>query len=62
MVFEKYSELKKNFRRHKFWVRGYYVSSVGLDEGKVKKYVQDQQINESWEENQEVEGNPFGDK
>ncbi len=24
--------LKKNFKGHNFWARGYYVSTVGLDE------------------------------
>jgi putative transposase len=26
-----------------FWVRGYYVSTVGLDEQKVKEYIRDQE-------------------
>jgi putative transposase len=47
IVFEKYSRLRKNFRGHSFWARGYYVSTVGLDEAKVRKYIQDQEINES---------------
>ena len=50
IVFEKYSRLKKNFRGHSFWARGYYVSTVGLDEAKVRKYIQDQEINESVED------------
>jgi putative transposase len=35
IVFENYSRLKKNFKGHSFWPRGYYVSSVELDEAKV---------------------------
>ena len=50
IIFEKYSHLKKNFKGHSFWARGYYVSSVGLDEAKVRKYIQDQETNESIEE------------
>lgn len=28
-----------NFRGHHFWARGYYVSTVGLDEAKVRSYI-----------------------
>ena len=60
IVFEKYSRLKKNFRGHSFWARGYYVSSVGLDEAKVRKYIQDQDINESIEDQYDTNlSNPF---
>jgi len=59
MVFEKYSGLRKNFRGHKFWARGYYVSTVGLDEAKVRKYIQDQEINEEVEEGKGMDNNPF---
>ena len=34
---------KRNFTGHKFWARGYFVSSVGLDEEVVKKYIQNQE-------------------
>ncbi|MGR3179374.1 MAG: IS200/IS605 family transposase [Candidatus Anammoxibacter sp.] len=33
IVFENYSRLKRNFKGQSFWARGYYVSTVGLDEG-----------------------------
>jgi len=49
IVFEKYSDLKRNFKGHSFWARGYYVSTVGLDEAKIRKYIQDQEINEGHE-------------
>jgi putative transposase len=26
-----------------FWIRGYYVSTVGLDEKKVREYIRDQE-------------------
>ena len=59
-IFEKYSRLKKNFRGHSFWVRGYYVSTVGLDEAKVRKYIKDQEINESVEDRYDTDlSNPF---
>ena len=50
IAFEKYSRLKRNFKGHSFWARGYYVNTVGLDEAKIRKYIQDQDINESIED------------
>ena len=50
IVFEKYSRLKRNFRGHSFWARGYYVSTVGLDEAKIRKYIKNQETNESIED------------
>jgi len=60
VVFEKYSRVKRNFKGHSFWARGYYVSTVGLDEARVRKYIQDQEINESVEEKYDRDlSNPF---
>ena len=50
IMFEKYSRLKRNFKGHSFWARGYYVNTVGLDEAKVRKYIKDQEINETVED------------
>jgi len=47
IVFERYSKYKKNFKGHSFWARGYCVSTVGLDEARIRKYIQDQEVNES---------------
>lgn len=41
---------KSNFKGHSFWARGYYVSTVGLDEAKIGKYIQDQEVNETVED------------
>lgn len=35
--------IKKNFNGMKFWARGYFVSTVGLDEEVVKTYIQNQE-------------------
>jgi len=60
IVFEKYSRLKKNFKGQQFWARGYYVSTVGLDEGKIRKYIQNQEVNESVEDKYDTDlSNPF---
>lgn len=34
---------QKNFAGHKFWARGYFVSTVGANEEVVRKYVQNQE-------------------
>ncbi len=60
IMFEKYSRLKRNFKGHNFWARGYYVSTVGLDEAKVGKYIKNQNINESIEDRDDTDlSNPF---
>ena len=50
IMFEKYSRLKRNFKGHSFWARGYYVSTVGLDEAKIRNYIKNQDLNESIED------------
>ena len=50
IMFEKYSRLKRNFKGHSFWARGYYVSTVGLDEAKVRNYIKNQDLNETIED------------
>ncbi len=60
VVFEKYSKVKRNFKGHSFWARGYYVSTVGLDEARVRKYIQDQEINDSVSDKYDRDlSNPF---
>ena len=60
VIFEQFSKLKKNFKGHHFWARGYYVNTVGLDEGKIRKYIQDQDENETLEDRWDTDlGNPF---
>ena len=34
---------RKNFSGEHFWARGYYVSTVGLDEGVVRQYIRQQE-------------------
>ena len=60
IVFEKYSRLKQNFRGHQFWAKGYYVNTVGLDEAKVRKYIQEQEESETIEDKYDSDlSNPF---
>ena len=50
IIFERYSHLRRNFRGHHFWARGYYVSTVGLDEAKIRNYIKAQQDRDVIEE------------
>ncbi len=34
---------KRNFAGESFWARGYFVSTVGLDEDAVRKYIREQE-------------------
>ena len=43
-IFDKHLELKKRYWGRHFWAKGYCVSTVGLDEEKVRKYVKWQQV------------------
>jgi putative transposase len=36
-----YGERKRNYAGQKFWARGYYVSTVGRDEGLVREYIRE---------------------
>ena len=41
MMFDKHANLKYKFGNRHFWAEGYYVSTVGLNEATIKKYIQD---------------------
>ena len=41
MMFDKHANLKYKFGNRHFWVEDYYVSTVGLNEATIKKYIQD---------------------
>ena len=43
MMFDKHSNLKYKFGNRHFWAEGYYVSTVGLNEATIKKYIQEQE-------------------
>ena len=34
---------KRNFKGQSFWARGYFVSTVGVDEETIQKYIKDQE-------------------
>ena len=41
-VFDMHPELKRRYWGRHFWAKGYCVSTVGLDEEEIKKYVKSQ--------------------
>ena len=38
-IFDTYLELKKRYWGRHFWAKGYCVSTVGLDEKRIREYV-----------------------
>jgi putative transposase len=53
-LFKGYRDLKKKpYWGNHFWSRGYCVSTIGMDEDKIRRYVKYQEENERLEENNE---------
>ena len=46
MIFDAHANLKYKFGNRHFWAEGYYVSTVGLNEATIRKYIQDQEKND----------------
>ena len=43
LMFDRHANLKHEFGNRKFWAEGYYVSTVGLNEATIAKYVREQE-------------------
>ena len=43
MIFDRHANLKYKFGNRKFWAEGYYVSTVGLNEATIAKYIRGQE-------------------
>ena len=43
MMFDKHANLKYKFGNRHFGADGYFVSSVGLNEAKIRKYIEEQE-------------------
>ena len=43
MIFDKHTNLKYKFGNRHFWAEGYYVSTVGLNEATIRKYIREQE-------------------
>ena len=42
MIFDRFSQLKYKYGNRRFWSVGYYVSTVGLKEATIRKYIREQ--------------------
>jgi putative transposase len=42
-----YSEKKRNFVGQHFWVRGYFVSMVGMDQEQIREYIKKQEAEDT---------------
>ena len=43
VIFDRHANLKYKFGNRHFWCQGYYVSTAGLNEATIKKYIQEQE-------------------
>lgn len=43
MIFDRFSQLKYKYGNRRFWSVGYYVSTVGLNEATIRKYIREQE-------------------
>ena len=46
MIFDKHANLKYKFGNRHFWAEGYYVSTVGLNEAAIAKYIREQEAHD----------------
>ena len=42
-AYDRHANLKYKLGNRHFWAEGYYVSTVGLNEATIKKYIQEQE-------------------
>ena len=43
MMFDRHANLKYKFGNRHFWSEGFYVSTVGVNDATVRKYIQEQE-------------------
>ena len=43
LMFDRHANLKYKYGNRKFWAEGYYVSTVGLNEVTIRKYIREQE-------------------
>lgn len=46
MMFDKHANLKHKFGNRHFWSEGYYVTTVGLNESTIAKYIREQEAHD----------------
>ena len=63
MIFDRHANLKYKFGNRHFWSEGYYVSTMGLNEATIRKYIQDQERDDVMRDKLSVKEyeDPFGE-
>jgi putative transposase len=51
MLFERFQNLKYKYGSRTFWCKGYYVSTVGLNEETIRKYIRNQEAHDKMNDN-----------
>ena len=54
-IFRDYLQVKRDFTGRHLWVRGYCVSTVGLDEQMIRAYIKNQEREEKHQEQLRLE-------
>ena len=49
VMLREYPELRKRYWGRHFWARGYFVSTIGIDEATIKRYIKSQSEDVSFE-------------
>ena len=64
MIFDRHANLKYKYGNRKFWVVGYYVSTAGLNEKTIAKYIREQEAKDNALDKLSVKEyeDPFEDK
>ena len=64
MMFDRHANLKYKFGNRHFWAERYYVSTVGLNDATVRKYIRDQERDDILQDKMSVKEyeDPFGAK
>ena len=53
-IARKFKGRQRNFNGEHFWARGYFVSTVGLDEQMVRDYIREQEKNDAFRDQMEL--------
>jgi len=54
MIFDRYANYRYKYGNRHFWSEGYYVSTVGLQKEAIKKYIQNQEIEDKEQDKKSI--------
>lgn len=54
MIFDEHTNLKYKYGSRHFWSEGYYVSTVGLNKQTIKKYIREQELEDSLKDKRSI--------